>query len=128
MRGIRVWLAIGAFTSLWCCVGCSSILPWSTRGETEAQVLRARLELERALHDYERDDRRDAEGLRRAANDLRARIESGEVRDEGLKQECERSLGEVDQTLARHEADLEGIREAARRGSERLKHLDDKRP
>lgn len=128
MREIRVWLAIGVLAGLGSCVGCSSLIPWSTRGETEAQVLRARLELERALHDYERDDRRDAAGLRQAASDLRARVESGEVRDEALKQECERSLGEVDQTLERHEADLEGIREAAHRGSERLKHLDDKRP
>ena len=128
MSEIRTWLAIATLASLSCCVGCSSILPWSTRGETEAQVLRARLELERALHDYERDDRRDAEGLRRAASELRAEVESGAVRDEQLKQECEATLGEVDQTLARHDAELEGIREAAARGAERIKHLDDKRP
>ncbi len=128
MGGIRASLAVIALAGLSCCAGCSSILPWSTRGETEAQVLRARLELVQALHDHERDDRRDAEGLRRAASELRREIDSGAIRDQELRKECEATLGEVDQTLAQHEAELEGMSKAARRGSERLKHLDDERP
>ncbi|GEM_PF-5722096 len=128
MTGIRAWLAVGALAGLSCCAGCSSVLPWSARGETEAQVLRTRIELERALHEYERGDRRDAEGLRRAADELRSRIQGGEVRDEQVRQECERSLGEVDHELARHEAALDGIREAARQGSARLRSLDGKGP